>query len=88
MERYRIVKEIRYNGCIPIVVYFVQVRKDKRLSSEWVNVKGFDTYSICSLRKECDELENLCDEWICRLIDCKYFINRGKVTDIKIDKEE
>lgn len=29
-----------------------------------------------------------CDEWICRLIDCKYFVNRGKVTDIKIDKEE
>ena len=44
IERYRIVKEIRYNGCIPIVVYFVQVRKDKRISSEWVNVKGFDTY--------------------------------------------
>lgn len=44
MERYRIVKEIRYSGCIPIVVYCVQVRKDKRLSSEWVNVKGFDTY--------------------------------------------
>lgn len=44
MERYRIVKEIRYNGCIPIVVYFVQVRKDKRISSEWVNVKGFDAY--------------------------------------------
>lgn len=44
MERYRIVKEIRYSGCIPIVVYCVQVRKDKRLSSEWVNVKGFNTY--------------------------------------------
>lgn len=44
MERYRIVKEIRYSGCIPIVVYCVQVRKDKRLSSEWVNVKSFDTY--------------------------------------------
>ena len=44
MERYRIVKEIRYSGCIPIVVYCVQVRKDKRLSYEWVNVKGFDTY--------------------------------------------
>ena len=44
MERYRIVKEIGYSGCIPIVVYFVQVRKDKRISSEWVNVKGFDTY--------------------------------------------
>ena len=37
-------KEIGYSGCIPIVVYCVQVRKDKRLSSEWVNVKGFDTY--------------------------------------------
>lgn len=36
--------------------------------------------TICSLRKECDELENRCDEWICRLIDCKYFVNRGKVT--------
>nr|UWG87115.1 MAG: hypothetical protein [Bacteriophage sp.] len=44
MESYRIVKEIRYSGCIPIVVYCVQVRKDKRLLSEWVNVKGFDTY--------------------------------------------
>lgn len=44
--------------------------------------------TICSLRKKCDELENRCDEWICRLIDCKYFVNRGKVTDIKIDKEE
>lgn len=44
MERYRSVKEIRYSGCIPIVVYCVQVRKDKRLSSEWVNVKSFDTY--------------------------------------------
>ena len=44
MERYRIVKEIRYSGCIPIVMYFVQVRKDKRISYEWVNVKGFDTY--------------------------------------------
>lgn len=44
--------------------------------------------TICSLRKECDELENRCNEWICRLIDCKYFVNRGKVTDIKTDKEE
>lgn len=29
MERYRIVKEIGYSGCIPIVVYCVQVRKGK-----------------------------------------------------------
>jgi len=44
MERYRIVKEIGYSGWIPIGVDCVQVRKNKRLSSEWVNVKGFDTY--------------------------------------------
>ena len=45
---------------------------------KWKDLKG----------EECDELENRCDEWICRLIDCKYFVNRGKVTDVKIDKEE
>lgn len=43
--------------------------------------------TICSLRKECDELENRCDEWICRLIDCKYFVNRGKVT-VTLSREE
>ena len=43
MERYRIVKEIRYSGCIPIVAYCVKVRIDKRISYEWVKVKGFDT---------------------------------------------
>lgn len=48
---------------------------------EAVNYSNDSSCSICSLRKECDE-------WICRLIDCKYFVNRGKVTDIKIDKEE
>ena len=30
--------------------------------------------TICSLRRKCDELENSCDEWICRLIDCRYFV--------------
>lgn len=43
---------------------------------------------ICSLCRECDVLENCCDVWICRIIDCRYFVNRGKVTDIKTDKEE
>lgn len=57
MGRYRIVKEIRYSGCIPIVVYFVQVRKDKRLSYEWVNVKGFDTY------KRAKELLNILNSY-------------------------
>lgn len=55
---------------------------------EAVNYSNDSYCSICSLRKECDELENRCDEWICRLIDCRYFVNRGKVTDIKIDKYE
>ena len=44
MERYRIIRGEGYNGCIPIIIYWVQVRKDKRISYEWVNVKGFDTY--------------------------------------------
>lgn len=44
MEMYRIIRGEGYNGCIPIIIYWVQVRKDKRISSEWVNVKGFDTY--------------------------------------------
>lgn len=43
MERYRIIRGEGYNGCIPTIIYWVQVRKDKRLSYEWVNVKGFDT---------------------------------------------
>ena len=44
MERYRIIRGEGCNGCIPIIIYWVQVRKDKRISYEWVNVKGFDTY--------------------------------------------
>lgn len=44
--------------------------------------------NMCSLREQCDKLEERFDEWICNIIDCWYFINRGKVTDIKIDKEE
>lgn len=31
MERYRIVRETKYSGCIPITTYFVQVRKESRL---------------------------------------------------------
>ena len=44
MERYRIIRGEGYDGCILTIIYWVQVRKDKRLSYEWVNVKGFDTY--------------------------------------------
>jgi hypothetical protein len=44
MERCRIIRGEGCNGCIPIIIYWVQVRKGKRISYEWVNVKGFDTY--------------------------------------------
>lgn len=54
---------------------------------EAVNYSNDSSCSICSLRKECDELENRCDEWICKLIDCKYFVNRGKVI-VTLSREE
>ncbi|MBB4043855.1 hypothetical protein [Bacteroides reticulotermitis] len=44
MKRYRIVQGSAYNGCFPITVWWVQVRKDGFFSDKWVNVKGFDTY--------------------------------------------
>lgn len=53
MERYRIIRGEGCNGCIPIIIYWVQVRKDKCISYEWVNVKGFDTY------KRAEELLNV-----------------------------
>ena len=43
-KRYRIVAKPGYNGCIPITIYWVQVRKDGLLSDKWENVKGFDMY--------------------------------------------
>lgn len=45
MKRYRIVKGENYNGCIPITVYWVQVRVDKRFTCEYVNVKEFESYN-------------------------------------------
>ena len=45
MNRYRIIQGSGYNGCLPITVYWVQVRKDTFFGSKWENVKGFDTLS-------------------------------------------
>lgn len=42
----------------------------------------------CSLKYYCDSLENRDSIWLCDVHSCLGFINRGKVTDIKIDKEE
>ena len=39
---YRIQQGEAYSGCIPITVWFVQVKRKTRLGYEWVNVKGFD----------------------------------------------
>ena len=39
---YRIQKGEAYSGCIPITVWFVQVKRKTRFGYEWVNVKGFD----------------------------------------------
>lgn len=44
--------------------------------------------SKCSLRKECDECEMRHETYLCDAMGCFCFVNRGKVTDIKIEKEE
>lgn len=51
-----------------------------------VETKRYDC-SKCSLRNECYSSDYL----ICDMFGAgkyEYFVNRGKVTDIKIDKEE
>ena len=41
---YRIPTGEAYSGCIPITVWFVQVKRETRFSHEWVNIKGYDSY--------------------------------------------
>ena len=43
MKKYRIVTGEGYDGCVPITVYWVQVREDGFFGSKWRNVKGFDS---------------------------------------------
>ena len=50
---YRIQIGEAYSGCIPITVWFVQVKRKTRFGYEWVNVKGFDR------RERADELLNM-----------------------------
>ena len=42
-----------YDGCIPITVWFVQVKRENRFGHEWVNVKGYDK------REKAKELLNI-----------------------------
>ena len=44
--------------------------------------------SKCSLNKECNECEMKNEAYLCDVMDCFFFVSRGKVTDIKMDKEE
>lgn len=44
-----------------------------------------DICRTCSLREQCDRVENSCGEWLCIIFSCHGFTNRGKV---KIEKVE
>lgn len=50
MARYRIHIGTGYNGCIPITVFWVQVRESGFWGDKWRDIKGFDT------RKRAEEL--------------------------------
>lgn len=44
--------------------------------------------SKCSLCKECEECEMRNELYLCDVIGCFFFVNRGKVTDIKTEEEK
>ncbi len=54
--------------------------------SESFNI-NFDC-SKCSLNKECNECEMKNEAYLCDVMGCFCFVNRGKVTDIKIEEEK
>ncbi len=43
--------------------------------------------SKCSLCKECEECEMKHGAYLCDVMACFFFVNRGKVTDIKTKEE-
>lgn len=44
MSNYRIVEGDGYNGCLPITVYWVQVRERGVFCDKWRDIKGFEDY--------------------------------------------
>ena len=42
-----------YDGCIPITVWCVQMKKETMFSNKWINIKGFDK------RERAEELFNM-----------------------------
>ena len=43
MDRYRIKIGDGYAGCIPITVYWVEVRESGFFGDKWRRIKGFDS---------------------------------------------
>jgi hypothetical protein len=43
MDRYRIKIGSGYDGCIPITVYWVEVRECGLFGYKWRKIKGFDS---------------------------------------------
>ena len=50
---YRIQIGEAYSGCIPITLWFVQMKKVTMFGDKWINIKGFDK------RERAEELLNI-----------------------------
>lgn len=50
---YRIQIGEAYSGCIPITLWFVQMKKETMFSNKWINIKGFER------REKAEELLNI-----------------------------
>lgn len=50
-------------------------------------VRVFDC-TKCSLLKECDECEMKHKTYLCDVMGCFFFVNRGKVTEIKMEEKK
>ena len=42
-----------YDGCIPITLWFVKMKKGTMFGNKWINIKGFDK------RERAEELLNI-----------------------------
>ena len=50
---YRLQQGEAYSNCIPITLWFVQMKKETMFGYKWINVKGFDR------RERAEELLNM-----------------------------
>lgn len=50
-------------------------------------IENFDC-SECSLCKECKECKMEHESYLCNVMGCFFFVNRGKVTEIKTEEEK